>query len=638
MTAQTYIRRGKQRLFLYAAQLGKNRLFHSFLWGGGGFLSAAASIGNLPQPLNMGLICAARGWDALAAAVGSAVGFRVFWGSGGLCGLVWSLAALAVSLFLSPGEETKKRPLLPPAMGALAVAAGGLVFLFLESERLSFPMFLLRCAGAAGSVWLLPRALWGKDPLLRWLAEGAAMLALVQVAPLPWLSVGFLCAGFLAAREALPGLALAGLAMDIAGVTPVPMTGALCLAFLGRLLPASGRWIRGLLPGVGFALIMGLSGVWDIAPLPGLLAGGLLGTALPGEVPGVPRRGPTGLAQVRLEMMAGVLTQTRQLLTEGPQPAIDTAALLHRTRERACGGCPNRKQCRDIDLPPDSLRRHYTDSSSLEIPCKKPGRMLLELRRSQEQLRSLEGDRRWRETYREAAAQQYQFMAEYLRQQSDQLTRRAEGQRICYQADVGVCTAGKEAANGDRCLWFSGPHCRYYILLCDGMGTGIGAREEVKEASDMLKQMLSAGFPAEYALRSLNSLCVLRQMAGAVTVDLAEICLDSGRLSLYKWGAAPSFLLRRSGAEKIGTAGPPPGLSVSEARETVDRLSLRRGEALILTSDGVDGEDVLRRLRIDPAEPPGEVAALLVEHGTAQEGDDATAAVIRLRGVTLGAS
>ncbi len=73
-------------------------------------------------------------------------------------------------------------------------------------------------------------------------------------------------------------------------------------------------------------------------------------------------------------------------------------------------------------------------------------------------------------------------------------------------------------------------------------------------------------------------------------------------------------------------------------RETVERLSLRRGEALILTSDGVDGEGVLRRLRIDPAEPPGEVAALLVEHGAAQVADDATAAVIRLRSVTLRAS
>ena len=169
---------------------------------------------------------------------------------------------------------------------------------------------------------------------------------------------------------------------------------------------------------------------------------------------------------------------------------------------------------------------------------------------------------------------------------------------------------------------------RSYILLCDGMGTGAGAARESREAAELLKRMLQAGFPAEYALRSLNSLAVLRELGGCTTVDLVRLHLDTGRGTLYKWGAASSYLLKNGQLRKIGTAGPPPGLS-QQARETVDRLSLGGGEVLILLSDGA-GEDMLLRTAWTAPEPsPGGLAAAIVEHG-AQEGDDATVAVVRL--------
>jgi len=141
---------------------------------------------------------------------------------------------------------------------------------------------------------------------------------------------------------------------------------------------------------------------------------------------------------------------------------------------------------------------------------------------------------------------------------------------------------------------------------------------------------MTAGFPAEHALRSLNSLLALRGRAAGVTVDLAEIRLDTGRATVYKWGAAPSLLLSDAAADKIGTAGPPPGLSVTDGRELVERLSLRRGEVLVLLSDGVDAEAVRRGILLQTQRPPEELAAEILEHGTADSQDDATAVVIRL--------
>ena len=65
------------------------------------------------------------------------------------------------------------------------------------------------------------------------------------------------------------------------------------------------------------------------------------------------------------------------------------------------------------------------------------------------------------------------------------------------------------------------------------------------------------------------------------------------------------------------------------------KLSLRRGEVLMLLSDGVDGEEIQRLSDLSPDLPPGELAAKLLEMGSGKAEDDATAAVIRLRPANL---
>ena len=253
----------------------------------------------------------------------------------------------------------------------------------------------------------------------------------------------------------------------------------------------------------------------------------------------------------------------------------------------------------------------------------------MEMRRSQEQLRVIRADRDRRAEYRAAVSQQYRFMSDYLQDLADLLAMHRDPPKPWYQPEVATASASKNATNGDKCLWFAGVACRYYVLLCDGMGTGAEAARDAQEVSSMLRRLLSAGYPATYALRSINSLCALQGRAGAVTLDLAELRLDTGKATIYKWGAAPSFVISRGEPIKIGTASPPPGLSVTDGRETVERLSLRRGETLVLLSDGA-GEDMLLRTPWTAPEPsPGALAAAILERG-ALEGDDATVVVVRL--------
>ena len=625
MMMETYLRRGRRSLQRLALDPRVRNTGMVLAYGGSGFLLSAASLGNYPQPLAMGLISAATGWRALVMSLGAMAGYPTFWGSAGNQGIVWSAAGGLLALLLGKREETREQPLMLPALAAFLTAVAGLVFQIVLKDDTPVVIYFLRIGLTFLTGVLFTQVSQCRDAITDWLAGGVAVLALAQVAPLPNFGLGYIAAGLMAVYSAFPAAALAGLGLDLAQITQIPMTAVMCLAYFVRMIPFDKRWQHYAAPGAACIAVMAACGIRDLSPLPGLFLGGALAALLPPQ-PAIPhRRGETGIAQVRLELGAEVLRSTQQILMEMGPPPIDAEALLDKARERACGSCSARRNCPQQE----SLTLHHLENP-LDADCRKQGRLLPELRRAQEQLRNLKADRQRQREYRSALVQQYRFLGDFLRSLADQLPRRGERPRIDFRIEVSARSRGKERANGDKCLAFAGGGCKYYVLLCDGMGTGLGAAQEGHSAAQLLRQMLTAGFPAEHSLRSVNSILALRGSAGAVTLDLAEIRLDTGHALVYKWGAAPSWLLTRGKAEKIGTATPPPGISIENHKETVEKLSLRRGEVLILLSDGVEAGEGQRLSDLAPDWPPGELAAKILERVSGTGEDDATAAVIRL--------
>ncbi len=633
-TIQSYVRRGQHILRRWAVDPKIHSTARAAAYILAGFGLAAASLSHAALPLAMGLVCACTGWSAFFTAIGSCLGYLVFWGSAGYQGLVWAGAGFLAAAMLGDSRISRNTPLLLPATAGLITAATGVVFQMLLQDTAPITVYLLRIALSAGSTWLFTKVMGGRNPILDWLTCGLAVLALAQIVPIPYFGLGYLAAGVLAVAGAFPAVALSGLALDMAQVTPIPMTAVMALGYLTRLLPRQFKTVSRLSPAIAYIMLMWICNRWDLHPLPGLLLGSVLGGFLPSASKVAHRRGETGAVQVRLEMVAGVLAQTEQLLLEAPVVPVDEAALVSRAAERSCGGCPCRKSCRDAkriqQLPGVILHKPLLTAEELPIICRKSGRFLAELHRSQEQLRSIRADRERQREYREAMIQQYQFLSFYLQELSDRIGHRWDSPDAVYAPEVRICGNRPESENGDRCSRFSGTACRYYVLLCDGMGTGLGAVQEGRTAGSILRRLLAAGYPAEYALRSLNSLCALRERAGAVTVDLAELQLDSGKVMLYKWGAAPSYLVSDTGVEKIGTAGPPPGLSVTDCRESAERLSLRRAQTLVMVSDGVGEEGALRCCRDGVGRSPGELAEKILTACALSGEDDATVITVRL--------
>ena len=622
---ETYLRRGRRTLRRWQSDPKARQIAQGILCAVSGFVLSATSLMGHAHPLAMGLAAVLTGWHSLAAGLGAVVGYRIYWGSSGFPAVAWIAGGCLTAQVLGKREDVRDQPLLLPALCALVVSATGVIFQLLGQENSGLPVYLLRVVFAAASTLLFRRFTSRRDTLADWLTCGTAVLALSRATGLPWLNLGAAAAAVLAVGGAFPATAIAGIGLDLAQVTPVPMTAVLCMAYLTRMIPTKHPLWRMAAPAATCAMVMAILERWDFALLPGLLAGGAMGLLLPPRVPLHHRRGETGLAQVRLELTARILEETRHQLLESSPGPVDAAILVDKVRQSVCNNCPGLETCSAVRNLSPALLEH-----PVALPCTQPEKLLSALRQGQEQLRTMKADRQRREEYRLALVQQYDFLSDYLRSLADLLSRRGDRIHTAYAIRCAARSAGKEPDNGDRCLAFPGTGGRYYVLLCDGMGTGKGAAREGDSAAGYLRQMLLIGFPAEHALRSLNSILVLKGKGGAVTMDLAEMDLVTGKATLYKWGASPSWILKKKGAEKIGTATPPPGLSITDAREESVQLSLRGGEVLILLSDGVEAGETLRRMEHIREMPPGELAQAVLKAGCNGD-DDATVAVICLQ-------
>ena len=628
----SYIRQGHHTLRRWALDPRVHCVAGGATHALAGFCLSAASVEQGLLPLVMGLVWACRGWRAVLVAAGGIAGYGIFWDSVGVQGMVWTGLALAGVLLLAELQISRQFPLLIPATGMLMVSAVGLGFQIFAAEAASIPLYLIRVVLGGAAPWVFGRWIEKREPVAEWFCWSFFTLGLAQILPVTWLGLGFVAAGAAVVMRPFPCAALTGLALDLAGITSVPMAAVTVLSWCVRFLPRYSRWISRFAPGCIGLLVMYACGKWDLMILPGLFLGGIVAGFFTGSEKTVLRRGETGIAQVRLEMAASVLEQTHQLLTEQTERFVDEGALVQRAVCEACVGCSARDHCRDMrkmqQLPAGLLRKPLLAVQELPIHCRKGSRMLAELRRAQEQLRAIQADRQRQQEYRAAVTQQYGFLRDYLRILSDELSHRERSGKAMYDPVISIWGNRSCSQNADRCAQFAGIRNRYYIILCDGMGTGPGAVQEAKTALIHLQRLLSCGFPAEYALESLNSLCALRDRAGVVTVDLTEVELDTGKVSVYKWGAAPSYLVTATGTEKLGGASVPPGLSVTRTGQEQCKFQMKRGQMLLMVSDGVEEDRVLELCRGQTVIHPAELARQLLENGDRQE--DATVVSVQL--------
>ncbi len=147
---------------------------------------------------------------------------------------------------------------------------------------------------------------------------------------------------------------------------------------------------------------------------------------------------------------------------------------------------------------------------------------------------------------------------------------------------------------GDTVTSFQSDTGKDFALLCDGMGSGNAAALTSALAGTFLSRMLVSGNRPETTLRMLNAFLAsrgAREAESSTTVDLLMIDRVNGEASLFKCGAAPSFLLRDGEVTRFFSRTAPIGILESLDAERI-RFSVLPGDVIVQVSDGVtDGDE-----------------------------------------------
>lgn len=205
---------------------------------------------------------------------------------------------------------------------------------------------------------------------------------------------------------------------------------------------------------------------------------------------------------------------------------------------------------------------------------------------------------------------------------------------------VGVSGARRigESVSGDRSRYFRTDEGILYVLLSDGMGSGPEAAKISGEAVSVLERFLLAGIAPDVALRILSDLYLLKNDSDleSATVDLLSINMFTGEASIFKYGAAPSFVKKGSAVKRVTGSAPPVGFRPSPPLKSVRAgLRLPAGSIALMVSDGITagGDDKwLRTLLSDFEGDAPELARRVLESAPDSEGliDDATVIAVKV--------
>lgn len=189
---------------------------------------------------------------------------------------------------------------------------------------------------------------------------------------------------------------------------------------------------------------------------------------------------------------------------------------------------------------------------------------------------------------------------------------------FAYRVLTGAVQVGKEQVCGDSFTVATLKEGKELVALSDGMGVGEKARHESQAAVRLLENLLSTGFDRDLALKTINSVLILRSSAESfTTLDMLMIDLYTGELDVIKVGAAPSFIKRGRKVGALTSNSLPIGI-LEEVDVFSEKLALCPHDLLVMVSDGVlevggeSHEGWLREFLTDVDEKDPQVLAELI--------------------------
>ncbi len=129
---------------------------------------------------------------------------------------------------------------------------------------------------------------------------------------------------------------------------------------------------------------------------------------------------------------------------------------------------------------------------------------------------------------------------------------------------------------------------RGLVVLCDGMGHGEAAELVSRQAVELLRLCMEAGYSRQQTLTAVNGMMLLGGRGERfATADVLTIDLWKGHATLDKLGGAASWVWQQGRLSRCTGDALPLGI-LEEMEGSGTEMKLRSGDAVILLTDGVE--------------------------------------------------
>ncbi len=194
-------------------------------------------------------------------------------------------------------------------------------------------------------------------------------------------------------------------------------------------------------------------------------------------------------------------------------------------------------------------------------------------------------------------------------------------ERSLLSAEIGAyqLSKGKNRVCGDCYDSFTGADGALYIVLSDGMGTGSRARIDSAMACSVISRLLKGGFSLSAALETVNNVLMVKSADESfATLDICRIDLNSGDCTVYKAGAATTYIKSSDKLIRASLSSPPAGTG-GKLTVPAQKFRVSAGDKIIMATDGavIDEEWLSRELSSDRS--PSELSERIARAARAME-------------------
>lgn len=165
-------------------------------------------------------------------------------------------------------------------------------------------------------------------------------------------------------------------------------------------------------------------------------------------------------------------------------------------------------------------------------------------------------------------------------------------EHTAYKTEIGAYAipAKNGQISGDAYNYFNDGLGHTVMILSDGMGSGGRAAVDGAMASNLMSELIKAGFGYSCALKLINSSMLFKSSDESLaTLDIARIDLYTGETVLFKAGAAPTVIRRNGACGKAESTSLPIGILSNVGFDTAT-IKLKEKDIVLLTSDGAISE------------------------------------------------